>query len=149
MKKVGDMTLTSPQLPNVQEREFDGERVHRWRRGRRCRRARPLALNVSGLPHHSPCAATDRAGAGRRSCSAAVSGRRRGGRSPTANARAREAADGKREKLFNELVRLEQQRRAGSIDAARYAERRAGARRAARTRLSRPGRRGAARAPSA
>ena len=31
---------------------------------------------------------------------------------------------GKREKIFNELVRLEQQRRAGSVDAARYAERR-------------------------
>ena len=26
MKKVGDAALTSPQLPNVQEREFDGER---------------------------------------------------------------------------------------------------------------------------
>ena len=26
MKKVGDMSLTSPQLPNVQEREFEGER---------------------------------------------------------------------------------------------------------------------------
>ena len=26
MKKIGDMTLTSPQLPDVQEREFEGER---------------------------------------------------------------------------------------------------------------------------
>ena len=31
---------------------------------------------------------------------------------------------GKREKIFNELVRLEQQRRTGSVDAAKYAERR-------------------------
>jgi hypothetical protein len=31
---------------------------------------------------------------------------------------------GKREKIFNELIRLEQQRRAGSVDAAKYAERR-------------------------
>jgi hypothetical protein len=31
---------------------------------------------------------------------------------------------GKREKIFAELVRLEQQRQTGSIDASRYAERR-------------------------
>ena len=31
---------------------------------------------------------------------------------------------GRREKIFNELVRLEQQKRMGSVDAARYAERR-------------------------
>ena len=38
--------------------------------------------------------------------------------------RAREAAHRQARKAFNELVRLEQQRRAGSVDAARYAERR-------------------------
>jgi hypothetical protein len=31
---------------------------------------------------------------------------------------------GKRDKIFNDLIRLEQQKRAGSIDAVRYAERR-------------------------
>jgi hypothetical protein len=31
---------------------------------------------------------------------------------------------GRREKIYGELVRLEQQRRAGSIDAAKFAERR-------------------------
>ena len=51
------------------------------------------------------------------------------GRRATAHHRRANAArvkqlSGKREKIFNELVRLEQQRRAGSIDAAKYAERR-------------------------
>ena len=36
----------------------------------------------------------------------------------------RSSSTAKREKLFTELVRLEQQKRAGSVDAARYAERR-------------------------
>jgi len=44
--------------------------------------------------------------------------------SPTADAARVKQLTSKREKLFNELVRLEQQRRAGHLDAAKYAERR-------------------------
>ena len=80
-------------------------------------------MTVSGLPHHSPwprrialtlaivMLGTGFWAAGRRP-------------SPTANAARVKQLSGKREKIFNELVRLEQQRRAGSIDAAKYAERR-------------------------
>jgi len=45
--------------------------------------------------------------------------------SPAANAARVKQLTGKREKVFNELVRLEQQKRAGQMDAGRYAEKRA------------------------
>jgi hypothetical protein len=49
-----------------------------------------------------------------------------GGRRPTPGSERGEVKQlsGKREKIYAELVRLEQQRRAGGIDAAKYAERR-------------------------
>ena len=84
---------------------------------------RTLAVTVSGLPHHSPwprrialALAVVMLGTG-----FWFAGRRP---SPTANAARIKQLSGKREKIFSELVRLEQQRRAGSIDAAKYAERR-------------------------
>jgi hypothetical protein len=43
---------------------------------------------------------------------------------PAANATRVKQLTGKREKAFNELVRLEQQRRNGGVDAAKYGERR-------------------------
>ncbi len=122
MKKVGDISLTSPQLPNVQERVFEGER-YILAQGPSIPAGAPLALTVSGLPHHSPwprwtaltLAAVMLAGG-------FWAARRRP--SPTANAARVKQLNGKREKIFNELVRLEQQRRVGSIDAAKYGERR-------------------------
>lgn len=122
MKKVGDTSFTSPQLPNVQEREFEGDR-YVLAQGPALPAGAPLAITVSGLPHHSPwprrialtlalgMLALGFWGAGRRP-------------SPTANAARAKQLAGKREKLYGELVRLEQQRRAGTIDAAKYAERR-------------------------
>ena len=47
------MTLTSPQLPNVQEREFEGER-YILAQGPAIPAGGTLTLNISGLPHHSP-----------------------------------------------------------------------------------------------
>jgi hypothetical protein len=115
--------MTSPQLPNVQERVFEGER-YILAQGPALRAGATLEVTVSGLPHHSPwprrialALALVMLGAG-----FWVAGRRP---SPTANAARVKQLSGKREKIFSELVRLEQQRRAGSIDAAKYAERRA------------------------
>jgi hypothetical protein len=122
MKKVGDLSLTSPQLPNVQEREFEGER-YILAQGPAIPAGASLAITVSGLPHHSPWPR-------RTALTLAIvmltagfwaAGRRS---SPTANAARTKQLNAKREKIFSELVRLEQQRRAGSIDAAKYAQRR-------------------------
>src|SRR4029078_5696344 len=52
MRKVGDMSLASPQLPEVQEREFQGER-YVLGQGPPQAAGATLNLNVFGLPHHS------------------------------------------------------------------------------------------------
>ena len=122
MKKVGDISITSPQLPNVQERELQGER-YVLAQGPPIPAGAPLAITVSGLPHHSPwprrlalALAIIVIGGG-----AWAAGNRP---SPSANAARVKQLGGKREKIYGELVRLEQQRRAGIVDAAKYAERR-------------------------
>jgi hypothetical protein len=107
----------------VQEREFEGER-YILAQGPTLPSGTPLAITVSGLPHHSPWPR-------RIALTLALTtlfvgfwaaGRRR---SPSADAARAKQLTGKREKLFGELVRLEQQRRRGSMDATKYAERRA------------------------
>jgi hypothetical protein len=122
MKKVGDISLTSPQLPNVQEREFEGER-YILAQGPAIPAGAPLAVTVSGLPHHSPW---PRRTALTLAIVMLTVGFWAAGRRPSAPAKAGRAKqlNAKREKIFNELVRLEQHRRAGSIDPAKYAERR-------------------------
>jgi hypothetical protein len=122
MKKVGDLSLTSPQLPNVQERVFEGER-YILAQGPAIPAGSPLAITVSGLPHHSPwprrtalTLAFVMLGAGFWAAARRPS--------PSANAARKKQLAVKREKIFSELVRLEQQRRAGSIEADKYAQRR-------------------------
>ena len=122
MKKVGDISFSSPQLPNVQEREFEGDR-YVLAQGPALPSGAPLAITVTGLPHHSPwprrIALT--LAIGMLAIGFSAAGRRP---RPSANAARAKQLAGKREKLYSELVRLEQQRRAGTIDAAKYAERR-------------------------
>ena len=122
MKKVGDTSLTSPQLPNVQERAFEGER-YILAQGPALAAGATLAVTVSGLPHHSPwprrialTLATIMIGIGFWA----------GGRRPTpsANAARVKQLTGKRERIFSELVRLDQQRRAGTVEASKHADRR-------------------------
>jgi len=122
MRKTGDISLTSPQLPNVQERDVQGDR-YILGQGPALPAGTALAVTVSGLPHHSPwprrialALAIMMLGAG-----FWVAGRRP---TPAANAGRVKQLSGRREKIYAELVRLEQRRRAGGIDAAKYAERR-------------------------
>jgi len=122
MRKTGEISLTSPQLPNVQEREVQGDR-YILGQGPALPAGTALAVTVTGLPHHS-------AWPRRIALALAIlmlgggfwaAGRRQ---TPVANAAKIRQLSGKREKIYAELVRLEQQRRAGGIDAAKYAERR-------------------------
>jgi hypothetical protein len=122
MRKTGDISMSSPQLPNIQERVIEGD-TYLLAQGPALHSGATLAVTVSGLPHHSPwprrialTLALLMLGSG-----FWAAGRRP---SPTANAVRAKQLSGKREKIFSELVRLEQQRRAGSIDTAKYAERR-------------------------
>ena len=122
MKKSGESTLQSPQLPNVQEREFEGDR-YILGQGPAIAAGGTLTLNISGLPHHSP---VPRRIALVLAVLTAAAGFWAAARRPSQRgdaARVKQLTS-KREKIFNELVRLEQQKRTGAIDAARYAERR-------------------------
>lgn len=122
IKKIGDLSLSSPQLPNVQEREFEGER-YILAQGPAIPAGGTLSLAISGLPHHSPLPRRLTLGLAILILGSAFWAASRKP-APTANATRVKQLTGKREKIFNELVRLEQQRRAGSVDAAKYAERR-------------------------
>jgi hypothetical protein len=122
MKRVGETSLSSPQLPNVQEREFEGER-YILAQGPAIPAGGTLSLVISGLPHHSPLPRRITLGLALLILGATAWTAARKP-SPTANAARMKQLTGKREKIFNELVRLEQQRRAGHLDAAKYAERR-------------------------
>jgi hypothetical protein len=122
MRKVGNISLSSPQLPQVQERAIQGD-TYILAQGPSIPAGAPLAITVSGLPHHSPwprrialTLAVVMLGVGFWAASRRPS--------PGSNAARIKQLSGKREKIYNELVRLEQQRRAGSVDAAKYAERR-------------------------
>ena len=122
MRKVGDISLSSPQLPQVQERAIQGD-TYILAQGPSIPAGAPLAITVSGLPHHSPwprrialTLAVVMLGGGFWAASRRPL--------PGSNAGRLKQLSGKREKIYSELVRLEQQRRAGSVDAAKYAERR-------------------------
>jgi hypothetical protein len=122
VKKIGEMSLTSPQLPNVQERDFEGERYILGQGPGQAANA-TLSLTISGLPHHSaiPRRIALTISIVMLGAFAWAATRRP---SPGGNAARVRQLTGKRDKIFNELVRLEQQRRTGSVDAAKYAERR-------------------------
>jgi hypothetical protein len=122
MKKVGEMSLTSPQFPEVQERAFQGE-TYVLAQGPPQAAGSTLTLNITGLPHHSSAPRTVAlvfacliGGVG---IWAAVKIPQQG-----ADAARLKQLKSKREKIFSELVRLEQQRQKGALDASRYAERR-------------------------
>jgi hypothetical protein len=122
VKKVGDMSLTSPQLPNVLERVVEGEQ-YILAQGPAIPAGGTLSLVFGGLPHHSPAPRRIALGIAALILAAGfwIASRRH---TPTVNVARVKQLTGKREKIFTELVRLEQQRRAGAAEAAKYAERR-------------------------
>jgi hypothetical protein len=122
MKKTGDVSLTSPQLPNVQERDIEGD-TYILAQGPAIPAGGTLAVTITGLPHHSTLPRTLALGAAAAVLGIGFWSAMRGRRAGPDTARVKQLSS-RREKLFNELVRLEQQRRAGNLDAARYAERR-------------------------
>ena len=122
MKKVGDMSLTSPQLPMQEEREFDGER-YVLAHGPPLPAGGSITLNISGLPHHSPVPRTIALALVGMIFAAGLWTAVRIPRQGENLARVKQFSN-KREKIFGDLVRLEQQRRAGTVDAARHTERR-------------------------
>jgi len=123
VKKVGDTTLRSPQLKEQRELPAEGE-IFIAATGGAVAAGQPIELAVSGVPHHSP---TPRRIALTLALIIALAGTWAASRPVevvAAKAAERKRLTTRRDKLFNDLVRLEQDRRAGRIDAHRHATRR-------------------------
>jgi hypothetical protein len=78
-------------------------------------------LHVSGLPHHSPVPRRIALGLAILMLGTGFWVARRRP-SPVVDANRIKQLTGRREKIYSELVRLEQQRRSGSVAASKYAE---------------------------
>jgi hypothetical protein len=123
VKKVGDTTLSSPQIKEQREMPAEGE-VFIAATGGEVPAGQPIELTISGYPHRST---TPRRLALSLAAIIALIGvwaATRPGGGPAAKAGERKQLIARRDRLFNDLVRLENDRRRGKIDDRRYAARR-------------------------
>jgi hypothetical protein len=123
VKKVGETTLKSAQLTEVRDVPADGE-LFIAGMGGKIAAGQPFTITVSGYPHHST---VPRAIALALAGTIALIGVWAASRQDddTANRAAeRKRLIARREKLFQELVRLEHDQRGGRVDDRRYAARR-------------------------
>jgi hypothetical protein len=123
MRKIGAMQIESPQLTTQQEMPIEG-RTYVMASGPAIDSNGTLAFDVRGLPHHSR---VPRTLAGTIAALIVIIGlvaAFKGGDRGAAAAR-RKQLENRREKAFAELVKLEEQKRGGTIDTARHQNRRA------------------------
>ena len=125
VKKVGDTAISSPQIANQREMPADGQQ-YIAATGSVIPAGQPLQLEITGIPHHSlaPRWAALALAAGIIILGAWATGRDET-KSGTGAAVERKHLMAKRDKLLNDLVRLEHDRRHGRVDERRYAGRRA------------------------
>ena len=123
VKKVGDTTLKSPQLKEQREMPADGE-VFIAATGGPVAAGQPIQIIVDGVPHHSQA---PRRVALALATAVALAGAWFASR-PVDDAAAlavdRKRLIARREKLLNELARLDQDSRGGRADDRRYLARR-------------------------
>jgi hypothetical protein len=125
-KKAGDAKLSSPQLASQREMPADGE-VFIAATGGPVNAGQPVTLSLTGLPHHS---SAPRITALTIALAIVVIGIFAGGSArddDPGRAAERKRLIGRREKLLNDLARLESDRRGGRApanDEGRYAARR-------------------------
>jgi hypothetical protein len=123
VKKVGDTTLRSPQIKDQREMRADGE-IFIAATGGEVAAGQPIELTLTGFPHHSTA---PRQIALTLALAIALIGAwaaTRPSNDASTRADARKQLIARREKLFNEIVRLENDHRRGKIDERRYAGRR-------------------------
>lgn len=125
-QKVGDARLTSPQLQNQREMPADGQ-MFIAATGGAVSAGQPVALTLDGLPHHSgaPRMIALFLAAGIIGVGIVVGGKPTEPAGGKANERKKLIA--RRDRLINDLARLEQDRRIGRgpyADESRYAVRR-------------------------
>jgi hypothetical protein len=123
VKKFGDTTLKSPQLKEQREMPADGE-VYIAATGGPVAAGQAIQLMIDGIPHHSQ--APRRVALALAACVVLLgvwfASRPTGDASAQAGERKRLIA--RREKLFNELARLDQDRRSGRANERRALARR-------------------------
>jgi hypothetical protein len=122
-KKAGSLQLASPQFERTQETVIENTSVVLGL-GRELSAGQTFAMTITGLPHHS---ATPRIVTLTIAGLIAIIGvwavMRPGDQSPERSTE-RKRLIARREKLFQDLVRLEQDHRRGKIDGPRYTARR-------------------------
>lgn len=123
VEKVGNATLASPSFSRQQEMPAAGDVLLVGVSDRTIPAGEPIALTISGLPHHST---TGRSVALSLAVIFALLGAWGAWRSidPAEQEAARKRLISRREKLLKELVRLEQQHQRGGTDEDRYRARR-------------------------
>ncbi len=122
VRKLGDTKLSSPQLAQQQEMNAEGE-TFIAAGGGAVAAGQPIALTIDNLPHHSAAPQGIALALAGLIAVAGIAMSRSTGRSAD-RAAERKRLLARREKLFADLVRLEQERRAGRIVDARYTGRR-------------------------
>lgn len=123
VKKVGDTTLKSAQLAEIRDVPAEGETFIAGMGGRLAA-GRPITLTVSGFPHHSSVPRTTALTLAGVIALIGVWAASRPDDSSAIRAAERKRLIARREKLFQDLVRLEHDRRGGRVDDRRYAARR-------------------------
>lgn len=122
LKKVGNARLSSPQLGKQQEMPANGEMYIAAAGSGGVAAGEPVVLSITDLPHHS---LVPRGIALSIALGIVVVGAWAARRhDPEDRGAARKALIARREKLFQDLVRLELDRKRGRGDQARYAGRR-------------------------
>jgi hypothetical protein len=121
-KKSGDMKVSSPQIERQQETSIEGTPVIIGAGGT-IPAGRAISVSLSGLPHHS---SMPRRIALTLAALVALAGiwASMNRDDPSSRAAERKRLVARREKLFQDLVRLENDQRRGRIDARRFSARR-------------------------
>jgi hypothetical protein len=123
VKKVGDTRLQGPQLRDQREVPAEND-VFIAANGGEVAAGQPVELTLSGFPHQSTAPRRVALLLAAAIAAVGVWAASRSGGDAEARADERRQLIARRDKLFTELVRLENDRRRGKIDDRRYAARR-------------------------
>lgn len=123
VKKVGDTTVSSAQITDQREMPAEGE-IFIAATGGTVAAGQPIALAIAGFPHHSSTPRTVALALAVVIVCIGVWGAGYTEDDPAGRAALHKRLVARRDKLFNDLVRLENDHRSGRADARRYDTRR-------------------------
>jgi hypothetical protein len=123
VRKFGEAKLTSPHIARQQEMPADGQMYIAAAGDGPIAPGQSIALNLTGLPHHSRAPQWIALGIAAAIVLVGIVALRKPA-DPDQQGNERKRLIARREKLFQELLRLEQDHRRGRLDTARYTERR-------------------------